>query len=143
MLALFAIREAGFQLPVKYDETKRMRGKNPHVTLVGGSRLVLELYMYKRVLLGCSALLFGLFALGSTQASACGAYYGYGAGCGCGYAYYAPVYYARPAYAYYAPAYYARPAYTYYAPRYYARGWGYAPRAYVGWRGVGWRGRRW
>ena len=98
--------------------------------------------MHKRFLLGCSALLLALFTLGSTPASACGGYYGYGygygVGCGCGYGYY-----ARPAFAYYAPAYYARPAYAYYAPRVYSRGWGYAPRAYVGWRGVGWRGVGW
>jgi hypothetical protein len=95
--------------------------------------------MRKRLMLGASALLLAVIALGSTPASACGSYgYGYGYGCGCpGYGY---AYYARPAYAYYyaAPVYYARPAYAYYSPHY-SRGWAYGPRAYYGWRG----GRRW
>jgi len=87
--------------------------------------------MRKYLVFPCSALVLAVLALGSTPASACGGYYGYGyGGCGCGY-----TYYARPAYAYY----YARPAYAYYRPYY--RDWGYAPRAYYGWRGVG--GRRW
>ena len=123
-----------------------MHGADPHATFEAEADHVSSWsrMMCKRLLLGCSALLFCLLTLGSTQASACGGYYGYGygAGCGCGYAYYAPVYYARPTYAYYAPAYYARPAYAYYGSGYHGRGWGYAPRAY-GWHGVGWRGRRW
>jgi hypothetical protein len=85
-----------------------------------------------------SALLFGMVAFGSAQATACdccggyGSYGGYGyGGYGSygGYGYYdapAPAYYATPAPAYYAtpaPAYYAAPAPAYYAapgPAYYA-----------------------
>jgi hypothetical protein len=85
--------------------------------------------MRKRLVLGCSALLLSIFALGSTPASACGGYYGYGYGCGC------------PGYGY--AAYYVPPAYAYYAPPIYRARWSYAPRAYYGWRAAGWRGVGW
>jgi hypothetical protein len=78
------------------------------------------------------ALVLGLFAFGSTQATACD-WACWSGWCGAYRSYAAPVYgyYARPAYTYYAPppAYYARPDYTYYAPppAYYA-----PPAYYVG-----------
>ena len=67
-----------------------------------------------------SALLLGIFAFGSTQATACD--WGCGWCRGYGYGYYAapaPVYYAPPAYTSYAPApaYYAPPAYSYWTNR--------------------------
>jgi hypothetical protein len=90
----------------------------------------------RRLLIGCSALLLAVFALGSAGANACDGY------CGCGYGYGYGAYYAPPVY-------FVRPAFAYYSPPLYGRSWGYGPswrgvgwRA-AGWRGVGWRGVGW
>ena len=78
--------------------------------IAGGLRTSEEvLKMHRRLLIGCSALVFATAALGSSPATACD--------CG-GYGYGAPVYgYGAPAYGYYGARTYGynAPAYSYYA----------------------------